>query len=154
MSSDSLEEFVELTDLVLDDLGVVYYNVQWISHFVGDRRVDESYQLLLSFQGILGEDLVGLVHKADDERWVDLVDFIVNWNLLKLELLECWQEGFINEVDILQAFDDGLKHFIHFRTFEVSFEAEYLVLKLAWGHDHNFSQRELRLVLQGMGDIR
>ena len=43
LSSDSLEEFVELTDLVLDDLGVVYYNVQWISHFVGDRRVDESY---------------------------------------------------------------------------------------------------------------
>ena len=67
LATDSFKELEKLANFVFYNLSMVNNNIQWVSHLMRNRRIDQSNQLLLTFQRLLGQDLVRLVYKADYE---------------------------------------------------------------------------------------
>ena len=47
-----------------DDLALVDDDVEWVPHLVRNGRVNEADKLLLTFNGVIGEDLETLVDEA------------------------------------------------------------------------------------------
>lgn len=125
-----------------DDLALVDDDVEWISHFVGNSRINETDKFLLTLNGVIGEDLETLVNEAQDKAWFNGVDGLtVYWNLLDLELLEGWEALFFDKVHVVKTFDHLLDEEIEsLKVLVLIIEAEDQLLKLLRVHDHNLSQ--------------
>lgn len=105
-------------------------NVQGISHFMRDGRINKSHKFTLTFYRIFSKNFIGLINKAQDEWRIDNLNFpAINRNLLDLELFEGWQEVIVDKVHVREAFDhifDELGDVFIFHL--VIFETEYFVL--------------------------
>lgn len=52
LATDRVKEFGELVNLILYVLYVVAHDIQWVPHLMRDRRVDQSNELTLTFEGV------------------------------------------------------------------------------------------------------
>ena len=132
-----------------DDFTLVDNNVKWVSHFVRNSRIDEADKLLLSFNGVVGQDFETLVDETENKAWFNSVDGLtVNRNLLDLELLESWEALFFYEIHVMKTFNHLLDQIIEpLEILILIVEAENQLFKILCIHDHNLSQGVIILSL-------
>lgn len=138
-SWDVLEEL--LTEHA-DDFTLVDNNVKWVSHLVRNSRIDEADKLLLSFNGVIGQNLETLIDETENKAWFDSVDGLtMNGDLLNLELLESWETLFFYEIHVMKTFNHLLDQKIEpFEVLVLIVEAENQLFKIHLVHNHDLSQ--------------